>query len=659
MCEQQVILFSAQNEYTDWSLPTDNLMSKLDSLIDILSDSLVIGPLTHAANLHYKHQQRRFLEQQNSTQPASGPSYDKRTSGSSKSSMAPNNSPAKSFFYVFSYQSEKSLFSQRLGSVHGDELTYLFGAPIASQFLSSFGSFYMNHTNFSKPEILLSQSLINYFANFAKFGNPNGNITTPFAMTSSSDVIWPEYDASQRKYMSMGIRPKIRDHYRTHRLSFWTHLVPKLQNHGKEESERIKQHLTSLQDQEKEHHNRLKSNDPSSSADSSSVAVFERISLKFLNSLDPPSSSSSGSSDTSKLTNEKILKMISSTPVVPSATLYPNIINNFETTARPKSKSSILSVTPSSLGEYSTALTITIVIGLSLLFLNIIVFVGVFYKLHKKGQSLVDRRHQTNTQQHNNRSSHSKRCPNHNNSNRRQQQQNSDVTQTSDNHNRQNNCNSLKRVNGTHGHNNHNATQVVNSNSLNRNRSNRVEFQHPIEQHSHHLTSSSHPHHAAHHVYATQSQDGSSFDSELMAETQPFITSSDHHDLSTACVTYTPQGEVLIGSLNPNMSGGHPFSHQYSTSSSTGSTSTNTGIIHSNYNPYGQQFIYTTTDDYMNSTPEQLMIDTTDQKSSSHHQQIKKKVVSIQEEPILINPDDHNDKSNLTVIQELIEDEHL
>lgn len=64
-------------------------------------------------------------------------------------------------------KSESSKYSARLGCIHGEEIPYLFGAPIAAQMVSGFSSF---PSNYSKPETFLSHSVINYFSNFAKFG---------------------------------------------------------------------------------------------------------------------------------------------------------------------------------------------------------------------------------------------------------------------------------------------------------------------------------------------------------------------------------------------------------------------------------------------------------------------------------------------------------
>ncbi len=76
-------------------------------------------------------------------------------------------------FYIISNLYNKSedgnkLLHQRLGCMHGEELAYLFGAPLASQLLGrSIGHF---ASNYSKPEVTLSEAVMTYWINFAKFG---------------------------------------------------------------------------------------------------------------------------------------------------------------------------------------------------------------------------------------------------------------------------------------------------------------------------------------------------------------------------------------------------------------------------------------------------------------------------------------------------------
>lgn len=82
----QMILISLVNEYTDWSSQSETAMQRLESLMEILSDGLIVAPLVKTAILHRKHQQRRHSEVIQSI----------RGSGESLE--------AKTYSYVFSYQ---------------------------------------------------------------------------------------------------------------------------------------------------------------------------------------------------------------------------------------------------------------------------------------------------------------------------------------------------------------------------------------------------------------------------------------------------------------------------------------------------------------------------------------------------------------------------
>ncbi|CAK9818955.1 NLGN2 [Anthophora quadrimaculata] len=52
---------------------------------------------------------------------------------------------------------------QKMGSVHGEDLPFVFGAPL----VDGFGHFPRNYT---RPEVALSESIVQYFANFVRTG---------------------------------------------------------------------------------------------------------------------------------------------------------------------------------------------------------------------------------------------------------------------------------------------------------------------------------------------------------------------------------------------------------------------------------------------------------------------------------------------------------
>jgi len=124
----QEILATIVNEYTDWSRPFFHPISLFDSLVDIFSDALIVAPTIQTGLLHAKQSR-------------------------------------ETYFYTFEHQTENGDYPGRLGCVHGQDLAYIFGAPlVASHRLSWFSS------DFNRPEVALSQSLLYYLANFVKSG---------------------------------------------------------------------------------------------------------------------------------------------------------------------------------------------------------------------------------------------------------------------------------------------------------------------------------------------------------------------------------------------------------------------------------------------------------------------------------------------------------
>ena len=180
--------------------------------------------------------------------------------------------------------------------------------------------------------------------------------------------------------LNAAMKPKVRDHYHSHRLSFWLHLIPKLHKPG-EEDIYLRHHL--LHD-----HENPQSYD----------GIVRQIAFKFLEPLPTAPTlalnnyaNSSGNATLfngssikySKLHNSKQLSSTSSTfalstplSISTEQTLISSINgnnNNNKTTA---------TAIVMNENSYTTALTITIVIGCSLLLLNILIFAGIYYQLN-------------------------------------------------------------------------------------------------------------------------------------------------------------------------------------------------------------------------------------------------------------------------------------
>ncbi|XP_014675706.1 PREDICTED: neuroligin-1-like [Priapulus caudatus] len=125
---QNELYWSVMNEYTDWEKPFQHPQTLRGSLLEAFGDSQFVAPVVEAGNLHtYVH--------------------------------------IDTYFYVFSYQTRRGDVGDDVGCIHGDELQYVFGAPIV-------GGSGLRHFvgNYSRQEKLLSESVITYWTNFASTG---------------------------------------------------------------------------------------------------------------------------------------------------------------------------------------------------------------------------------------------------------------------------------------------------------------------------------------------------------------------------------------------------------------------------------------------------------------------------------------------------------
>jgi len=127
LCLQEILL-TIVNEYTDWTRPFFHPISLFDSLVDIFSDALVVAPAIQAGLLH--------------------------------STLSRG-----TYFYTFSHQTENGDYNPRLGCIQGQDLPYLFGAPlVAGHQLSWFSQ------NYTRNEVMLSEKFIRLVTNFARTG---------------------------------------------------------------------------------------------------------------------------------------------------------------------------------------------------------------------------------------------------------------------------------------------------------------------------------------------------------------------------------------------------------------------------------------------------------------------------------------------------------
>ncbi|XP_067944159.1 neuroligin-4, X-linked-like [Watersipora subatra] len=143
----------------------------------------------------------------------------------------------ETYFYVFSHSSRQKDFPQYQNGHHGEDLPYVFGAPLSNNISPFVGGTYSNN------EKVLGRAVIRFFGNFIKSGNPN----IPFSDRSSSDiridslrfldVYWPQYESDSEQYLQLGTKPLVRHRYRGERVALWTELIPKLLESSSDGSE--------------------------------------------------------------------------------------------------------------------------------------------------------------------------------------------------------------------------------------------------------------------------------------------------------------------------------------------------------------------------------------------------------------------------------------
>jgi neuroligin len=127
------IFYTIVNEYTDWERTNQHPIITRDAAVSALSDAQYVAPLLHTGDLI--------------SQPSNGH----------------DNVASKVFFSVFDYQTKDGDYPQRMGTVHGEDLPFVFGAPL----VEGFSHFPRNYT---KSEIALSEAIMIYWSNFVKNG---------------------------------------------------------------------------------------------------------------------------------------------------------------------------------------------------------------------------------------------------------------------------------------------------------------------------------------------------------------------------------------------------------------------------------------------------------------------------------------------------------
>ncbi|XP_049799598.1 uncharacterized protein LOC126234901 [Schistocerca nitens] len=173
----------------DWDAPLD-AEDHRDALLHMLTDARVVAPVVRTGDYHSRVNDR-------------------------------------SYFYVFTHRTVYGDYSNSKpqGSISGEELAYVFGAPVE-------GSRHQHPHIFTPSERILSENVMTLWTNFAKTGNPN----EPHPVTSNEPVMWPKYDREGQRFLQIDERLSVGKQYRRRYTDFWNRVLPEKLNKSSRES---------------------------------------------------------------------------------------------------------------------------------------------------------------------------------------------------------------------------------------------------------------------------------------------------------------------------------------------------------------------------------------------------------------------------------------
>ncbi|XP_052870049.1 neuroligin-1 [Anopheles cruzii] len=334
------IFYTVVNEYTDWERTVQHPINMRDAAVAALSDAQFVAPLVHTGDMLAPPPPLPGQE-------PSGP---------------------KCFFYVFDYQTKDGDYPQRMGTVHGEDLPYVFGAPLVDGF---------NHfpRNYTKSEVALSEAIMVYWANFARTGNPNEHHRQDSILAASRErnrfrsINWEEYDPVHQKYLEIGMKPRMKNHFRAHQLSIWLRLIPELHKAGMEDV--IARHNLFKNHDDMDLYEGLVKPDTFTGR-----LNYLEDNLKHRGMLTGGDVGHALHANVGMTTAEPAL-LTTCMPVGNYSALAPTVTVLNATT------DTLAGLEAAGYAAYSTALSVTIAIGCSLLILNVLIFAGVYYQRDK------------------------------------------------------------------------------------------------------------------------------------------------------------------------------------------------------------------------------------------------------------------------------------
>ncbi|XP_065497362.1 fatty acyl-CoA hydrolase precursor, medium chain-like isoform X1 [Caloenas nicobarica] len=119
------------------------------------------------------------------------------------------------YFYEFQHRpsSATGVVPEFVKADHTDEIAFVFGKP----FLAG---------NATEEENKLSRTVMRYWTNFARNGNPNGE----------GLVHWPQYDLDEG-YLEIDLMQKASKKLKERKMEFWTELIKEMVNESREHSD--------------------------------------------------------------------------------------------------------------------------------------------------------------------------------------------------------------------------------------------------------------------------------------------------------------------------------------------------------------------------------------------------------------------------------------
>ncbi|KAK3583367.1 hypothetical protein CHS0354_038986 [Potamilus streckersoni] len=324
--QRQKIFNILDHEYASWEKTQDDSTRRIN-IINMLSDALYVAPLIEVAKEHSKH--------------------------------------SDTYLYVFSHSTVSESYPDWIKGAHGDDLPYTFGAPLVGG-ISPFPTVYTD------AEKILSENIMQFWTNFAKTGDPNlpednlpANAFT--GRSRNQGIRWWKYDTGSQMYLAFGEAPGkepiIRSHYRGKEMALWMNLLPKINVSDREGNTPDADEL--------EHYSNLSTFDSSDRLVKNFNEIFP--SPPPMPPTPPPNDKPYDTTDDGTITNDPFLKYSVDLPRIQLVTTTHKLATPVERLDDIKGRETNIDTPP-------IPLSITVAVGCSLLFLNLLILAGVFYQ---------------------------------------------------------------------------------------------------------------------------------------------------------------------------------------------------------------------------------------------------------------------------------------